>query len=69
LGLRAVPPPPSGETLFFDSHPIYFDAEALRVATQVALRRTDIEVQLVKEFPTSARYRLHFQDSVLTRIP
>lgn len=69
LGLRAVPPPPSGETLFFDSHPIYFDAEALRVATQVALRRTDIDVQLVKEFPTSARYRLHFQDSVLTRIP
>lgn len=68
LGLRALPTPAPNETVFFDSHPRYFSADLLRNATQVAFRRTDIDAQLVSEFPADARYRLRFQDGKLIHI-
>jgi hypothetical protein len=67
-GLRMLPPPPKGETIFFDSHPLYFDEGLLLSATQVAFRRPDLRVKLVSEFPSEARYRLRFRDSSLTQV-
>ena len=69
IGLRALPPPPRGETIFFDSHPSLFDEDLLRTATQVALGRTDIEAKLVTKFPAGAQYRVQFQESRLIRLP
>ncbi len=68
-GLRALPAPPLGETIFFDSHPSLFDEGLLRKATQVALGRTDVDAKLVAEFPSEARYRLRFQESRLVQLP
>jgi hypothetical protein len=45
--VQALPTPPPGETLFFKSMPQYFDAEVLKDACQVALRRTNIDAKLV----------------------
>jgi len=64
--LRELPTFPANETIYFDSVPIYFTADHLLNATQVALRRTDIQTQLVKDFPENARYRLHYENSKLT---
>jgi hypothetical protein len=68
-GLRALPAPPPGETLFFDSHPSLFDENLLWNATQVALSRTDVHAKLVAEFPPDARYRLRFHESRLMQLP
>jgi len=67
--LRALPPPKPGEAVFFDSHPIHFREEHLRAATEVGWRRTDLDVRLVSTFPVEARYKLHYQNRRLTRIP
>ena len=61
-GIRALPPPAPSETIFFDSRPLHFNESLLRYATQVALRRTDIDVKLVTEPPPDARFRLHFEN-------
>jgi hypothetical protein len=61
--LQQLPRPETGETLFFRSYPEYFDEEVLLPATQVALRRTDVNAKLVDDFPTNARYRLAFRNS------
>lgn len=68
-GLRALPAPPLGETIFFDSQPSLFDAQYLREATQMALGRTDVRAKLVAAFPAEARYRLRFQRSRLVQVP
>lgn len=68
LGLRTLSPPSPNETVFFDSYPLYFSEGLLRNATQVALRRTDIDVKLVSTFPDDARYKVHYQDSKVTRV-
>jgi hypothetical protein len=68
-GLRALPVPPLGETIFFDSQPSLFDEQHLLTATQVALGRTDVHAKLVAEFPSEARYRLRFQKSRLVQLP
>jgi hypothetical protein len=68
-GLRALPAPPPGETIFFDSQPSLFDEAVLQTATQVALGRTDVHTKLVAEFPPEARYRLRFQESRLVQLP
>lgn len=68
-GLRALPAPPPGETIFFDSHPSLFDENFLLTATQVALGRTDVRAKLVAEFPAEARYRLRFRESRLIQVP
>jgi uncharacterized integral membrane protein len=67
-GLRALPTPPPGEVIFFDSRPSLFDENLLQNATQVALGRTDIKAKFVAEFPPEARYRLQFHESRLIRI-
>jgi hypothetical protein len=67
-GLMALPSPPPNEVLYFESAPRYFEEVHLISATQVALRRTDVEARLVNHFPANAKYRLSFQDSKLTRI-
>ena len=67
-GLRALPAPPPGETIFFDSQPSLFDEGLLLAATQVALGRTDVHAKLVAEFPPEARYRLRFQKSHLVQL-
>ena len=67
-GLRALPAPPPGETIFFDSQPSLFDEDLLLAATQVALGRTDVHAKLVAEFPPEARYRLRFQESHLVQL-
>jgi hypothetical protein len=69
IGLRALPTPPPGETLFFDSHPSLFDEDFLQRATQVAFGRTDVHAKLVTEFPSEARYRLRFHESRLILLP
>jgi hypothetical protein len=66
-GLRALPTPLPGETIFFDSKPSHFDETILLSATQVALGRTDVRVRLVTQFPPGARYRMRFRDSHLVR--
>jgi len=68
-GLRALPAPPPGETIFFDSQPSLFDEGLLLAATQVALGRTDVHAKLVAEFPPETRYRLRFQESHLVQLP
>ena len=68
-GLRSLPVPEANEIIYFDSHPIHFTPERLRIATEVALRRTDIEVQLVSTFPPEARYKLHYEKQRLTQVP
>jgi hypothetical protein len=68
-GLRALPVPPLGETIFFDSQPSLFDEQHLLTATQVALGRTDVHAKLVAEFPSEARYRLRFHKSRLVQLP
>jgi hypothetical protein len=62
LGLRALPPPPANETVYYGSTPRYFDAEMMRSVTQVAFRRTDLDAKMVKEFPPEARYRIRFEN-------
>jgi hypothetical protein len=44
--VRAMPQPGPNETVAFKSYPSYFDSEILRNATQVALRRTDINAKV-----------------------
>ena len=61
--LQQLPPPDRGETLFFTSVPDYFDTDALRFASELALHRSDIAVKLVQEFPPDATYRLVFENS------
>ena len=68
-GLRALPAPPPGETIFFDSQPSLFDEGLLLAATQVALGRTDVHAKLVAEFPPETRYRLRIQESHLVQLP
>ena len=68
-GLRSLPPPPKGETIFFDLLPPHLEQNVLLSATQVAFRRTDLQAKLVSEFPPEARYRLRFQDYQLIRLP
>src|SRR5205814_2007100 len=69
-GLRALKPPDAGETLFFESIPTHFDSIGLTAATQVALRRTDVQAERVDTFPVSAKYRLRFEhNSVITISP
>ena len=68
-GLQALPPPPPGEVLYFDSMPSHFSQETLLSAIQVALRRTDISARWVSEFPSEARYRLRFQEMRLIQVP
>jgi hypothetical protein len=68
-GLRALPAPRPGETIFFDSHPSLFDEQHLRSATQVALGRTDVQAKLVAEFPPQAQYCLRFRNSHLIQVP
>jgi hypothetical protein len=41
-----MPQPGPNETIAFKSYPSYFDSEILRNATQVALRRTDINAKV-----------------------
>jgi hypothetical protein len=64
-GLRALPPPPKGETIFFDSHPSLFGETLLLTATRVTFRRTDLQAKLVATFPSEARYCLRFRESRL----
>jgi hypothetical protein len=68
LGMRVLSPVPPNETVFFDSHPLYFSADLLHNATQVALRRTDIDVKLVPTFPDAARYKVHYRDWKVTLV-
>jgi hypothetical protein len=68
-GLRALPPPPYGETVFFDSLPPHLQETVLLSVTQVAFHRTDLDARLVSEFPPEARYRLRFYESRLIQVP
>lgn len=68
-GLKALTPPPRGEVIYFDSKPSYFGEADLLSATQVVLRRTDLGVKLVSEFPPETRYRLRFEESRLRQLP
>ena len=68
-GLMVLPPPPPNEVLYFESAPRYFEEIHLISATQVALRRTDVEARMVDHFPADARYRFRFEDSKLIRVP
>ena len=61
--LQALPPPGRGETIFFNSLPEYFDEGLLQNAVQLALRRDDVGVRVVKEFPSEARYRLELENA------
>jgi hypothetical protein len=45
--VRALPPPAPAATIFFESYPRYFNAEVLRNAAQVSLRRTDIDAIVI----------------------
>jgi hypothetical protein len=66
MGLQQLLPVPGfSETLFFKSYPQLFDNGVLLFATQVALRRTDLDTQAVDTFPPGARYRLRFENSQL----
>jgi len=61
--------PPRGKTIFFDSLPPHLEESGLLMVTQVAFRRTDLNVKLVSEFPVEARYRLGFRNSKMTQVP
>jgi hypothetical protein len=59
-GLRTLPLPPPHTTLFFSSVPRYFDQMSTKAAVSVALRRLDLNVIVVSEFPSGAVYRIRF---------
>ena len=67
-GIQRAPTPASGDVFYFESVPDFFTDEAVLAATQVALRRTDIEGKRVDEIPTDARYRFAFKNSRLERV-
>jgi len=48
-------------------HPEDFNEDLLVSAVQVALRRTDVKVRLVKEFPDEAGLCLRFNDSPVVK--
>jgi hypothetical protein len=63
--LSELPPPPQGETIHYRSFPKYFLPESLTSATEAALRRTDIQVDIVDAFPSPCRYCLEYDDHTL----
>lgn len=66
-GLRALPTPPPGEVIFFDSCPSLFDENLLQSATQVAIGRTDIKAKFVAEFPLRHDIACGFSSHILHR--
>ncbi len=63
--LRTLPPPAIEETIYYGSFPRFFEQLTLLSATQVALRRMDIQVEVVDTFPNSCRYCLRFENGTL----
>jgi hypothetical protein len=57
--IRLLPQPPAEETIYYDSLPSHFTPDMLTPATQVALRRTDVQAMLVDVFPDPCRYCVH----------
>ena len=64
-GLRKLPEPPRDEKIYYKSMPQHFAPDVLMTATQVALHRTDVQVEVVKDFPDSCRYCLRFENATL----
>jgi len=67
-GMRALEPPRSGETILFTSVPSHFDALITLQATQVALRRTDVNVQLADTPSVGTSYQLRFEKNRIIRV-
>jgi hypothetical protein len=63
--LSALPPPAKGDTIHYRTFPKHVLADSLTYVTEVALRRTDVGVDVVEEFPPSCRYCLDFDDATL----
>jgi len=61
--ISQLPQPPAGETIHYRSVSKYFHLESLTAATEAALHRTDINVDIVDAFPTSCPYCLEYDDS------
>jgi hypothetical protein len=66
-GLRALDRPGPDETIYYASVPQNFDAITILSATQVAFRRTDVNVQIVKSYPPEAKYRVRFENPRVIR--
>ena len=66
-GLRSLPSPSHGETVYFKSVPKYFDEVSTKSAAQVAFRMTDINTRIVQDFPPDSKYRVRFENRVVTR--
>jgi hypothetical protein len=67
-GLKTLPPPSPGEIVYFDSKPSHFSETHLRSATQVALRRTDVDARFVSEFLSDARFWIRFREGHLRQV-
>jgi hypothetical protein len=63
--LMQLPPPSPGETVRYSSFPAHFSLETLLSATQVILRRTDLNVDVPESLPTSCTYCLEYQNRTL----
>jgi len=66
--LQRLPMVTTGETLYFKSVPVGFDAPVLEMAVAVALQRYDVSAQLVDVFPEGASLRLEFHNGSVRQI-
>jgi hypothetical protein len=64
-GLQQLPQPRSEDTVYYKSFPRHLDSFSLMTSTQLVLRRTDLRVEIVKEFPDPCSYCLAFEDGNL----
>ena len=60
-GVRSLPQPRPKETVYYNAAPRFFDETTILTATQVALRRTDVQAQVHRVFPAEAAYRVRYE--------
>jgi hypothetical protein len=67
-GLRGLPPPAPGETVYFETIPQYHNDGTVRSAARIVIRM-DLDVQVVTPFPPESGYRVRFEKPFLIREP
>ncbi len=58
--LSRLPQPGEAETVYYKTFPQQLAGAGLTIATQVALHRTDVKVEIVDTFPVPCRYCIDF---------
>jgi hypothetical protein len=61
--LSELPPPSSGETIYFRYLPKHLTPDALTSMVELVMQRNDLVVKVVEDFPSSCRYCVDFNAS------